>query len=135
MLNKYLSIYYHNDLSTDHVFDERVVRAVHVDRSVEGVVDAQAPDVRPAHVAVEVEVDRVSTQAEGLPGVGHLDVAQANHRRIAVFRRRMRNDVSTKLVTSGFTTESSLETRLSGKLSCKQTAVTGGWGTMVTGGW
>ena len=118
MLNKYLSIYYYNYWSTDHVFDERVVRAVHVDRSVEGVVDAQASDVRPAHVAVEVEVDRVSTQAEGLPGVGHLDVAQANHRRLAVRLGRMRNDVRAELVTSGLRAEASLETRLGCELSC-----------------
>ena len=111
------------DVCTDHVLDESVVRPVHVDRSVEGVVDSQPSDVRAAHVTVQVKMDRISTQTEGLSGVGNFDVAQANHRCLRVRLWRMGNNVNTKLVTSGLRAESSLETSLGRKLSCNKSKI------------
>lgn len=100
------------------MLDESVVRAMHIDCSVEGVVDSQTSDVRAAHVPVQMKMDWVSTQTEGLASMGNLNVAQVKHCRFSVRLWCMGNDVNTKLVTSSLRTKSSLETGLGCKLPC-----------------
>ena len=117
------------DLSTDHMLDESVVRAMHIDCSVEGVVDSQTSDVWSAHVSIQMKMDWVSTQTEGLASMGNLNVAQAKHRRFRVSVWCMCYDVSTKLVTTSLRTEPSLEAGLGHKLPWKKTPVKGRWFT------
>ena len=59
------------------VFNEQVVRVVHVHGSVEAVMHAAATHVRAGHVAVQVEVDGVAAESERLTRVGELDVFQS----------------------------------------------------------
>ena len=111
------------------MLDESVVRAMHIDCSVEGVVDSQTSDVRAAHVPVQMKMDWVSAQTEGLASMGNLDVAEAKHRCFRVSAWCMGNDVSTKLVTTSLRTKPSLEAGLGHKLPLKKTPVKGWWFT------
>lgn len=55
-------------------FDENIVGVVDVDGSIESLVNATAAYIRILHASVEVEMDRVATQAEGLSHVIQFDM-------------------------------------------------------------
>ena len=108
------------------MLNESIVSAVYVDSSVEADVDSQTSDIWATHVTIQMKMDWVSTQTEGLPSMGNLNVAQTNHSCFGIFHWRMGNDVSTKLITFSLCTKSSLETCLCFKLPCRQTTEEGG---------
>jgi hypothetical protein len=63
-----------------------------------------------------MHVHRVAPHPEGLTSMGDLDVAQP-HENITAHIGRMRDDVNSKLVTSGFGSGASLEAGLRSKLA------------------
>ena len=100
------------DVEHDVVLNKQVVDSVDGAGTVKRLVDGVASDIRSRHIAVDVEVNRVPTNPEGLTNSVELGVTDPGSKKVFVDLLGMDEDDRTKLITSHLLAKLALEARL-----------------------
>ena len=90
---------------------------MNIDGSIERVMDAASTHVRAIHVAVNVEVDGVATDAERLSSVRDLDMFYVADDFACVQLLLVEHDLRPELVAADLVPETTLEARVRRELA------------------
>ena len=102
----------------DHVvFNSDVMCAMHIDGPVETAMDGTAANIWEWRLPMEMEMDGVTSQTEGLPHIGQLHIGEATNHQILVRTDWLHDDLGTKLITAYLLSKTSLEASLRGKFT------------------